>query len=217
MDDKAVKSHSDAVSRSRSGAEAIVEALTASNVELVIGYSGGGTGVIINQVALSKLGNLNARTELAGAWISYGYNRVKGRAASACLFHCVGMLHASPVVYAAKLDSTPLVVMDINLDSALDLREALQDSNANYLSMQPLAKYIRKVVVADDLPLAIRKAVIAASTGRPGPAVLDLPFQVLIKPTSCPAESLELPEPPGASDQTLERALALLQGAKAPV
>jgi acetolactate synthase I/II/III large subunit len=217
MDDKAVKSHSDAASRSRSGAEAIVEALTASNVELVIGYSGGGTGVIINQVALSKLGNLNARTELAGAWISYGYNRVKGRAASVCLFHCVGMLHAAPVVYAAKLDSTPLVVMDINLDSALDLREALQDSTANYLSMQPLAKYIRKVVVADDLPLAIRQAVIAASTGRPGPAVLDLPFQVLIKPTSCPAELLELPEPPGASDQTLERALALLQSAKAPV
>jgi acetolactate synthase I/II/III large subunit len=217
MDDKAVKSHSDAASRSRSGAEAIVEALTASNVELVIGYSGGGTGVIINQVALSKLANLNARTELAGAWISYGYNRVKGRAASACLFHCVGMLHASPVVYAAKLDSTPLVVMDINLDSALDLREALQDSTANYLSMQPLAKYIRKVVVADDLPLAVRQAVIAASTGRPGPAVLDLPFQVLIKPTSCPAEPLELPDPPGASDQTLERALSLLQGAKAPV
>jgi acetolactate synthase I/II/III large subunit len=217
MDDKAVKSHSEAASRSRSGAEAIVEALTASNVELVIGYSGGGTGVIINQVALSKLGNLNARTELAGAWISYGYNRVKGRAASVCLFHCVGMLHAAPVVYAAKLDSTPLVVMDINLDSALDLREALQDSTANYLSMQPLAKYIRKVVVADDLPLAIRQAVIAASTGRPGPAVLDLPFQVLIKPTSCPAEPLELPDPPGASDQTLERALSLLQGAKAPV
>jgi acetolactate synthase-1/2/3 large subunit len=217
MDDKAAKSHIDAASRSRSGAEAIVEALTACNVELVIGYSGGGTGVLINQVALSKLSNLNARTELSGAWISYGYNRVKGRAASACLFHCVGMLHASPVVYAAKLDSTPLVVMDINLDSALDLREALQDSNANHLSMQPLAKYIRKVVVADDLPLAIRQAVIAASTGRPGPAVLDLPFQVLIKPTSCPAELLELPEPPGASDQTLERALSLLQGANAPV
>ena len=107
--------------------------------------------------------------------------------------------------------------MDINLDSALDLREALQDSTANYLSMQPLAKYVRKVVVADDLPLAVRQAVIAASTGRPGPAVLDLPFQVLIRPTSCPAEPLELPDPPGASDQTLERALSLLQGAKAPV
>jgi acetolactate synthase-1/2/3 large subunit len=217
MDDKAVTSLPQAASASRSGAEAIVEALIASHVELVIGYSGGGTGVIINQIALSKLANLNARTELAGAWISYGYNRVKGRAASACLFHCVGMLHASPVVYAAKLDSTPLVVMDINLDSALDLREALQDSNANYLAMQPLAKYIRKVVVADDLPLAIRQAVIAASTGRPGPAVLDLPFQVLINPTRCPAEPLELPDPPGASDQTLERALSLLQGAKAPV
>jgi acetolactate synthase I/II/III large subunit len=217
MGEQSLKAETAPKSAARSGAEAIVEALVASGIELVIGYSGGGTGVIINQVALSSLKNLNARTELAGAWISYGYNRVKGRASSACLFHCVGMLHAAPAVYAAKLDSTPLVVMDINLDSALDLREALQDSNANYLAMQPLSKYIRKVVVADDLPLAVRQAVLAASTGRPGPAVLDLPFQVLIKPTSCPAEVLELPEPPGTSDQALERAITMLQSAKSPV
>jgi acetolactate synthase-1/2/3 large subunit len=191
-----------------------VEALRASNVDLVIGYSGGGTGVLIHQVAVSGLANMNARTELAGAWISYGYNRVKKRAASVCLFHCVGMLHAAPVVYAAKLDSTPLVVMDVNLDSALDLREGLQDSTGNYLAMQPLSKYIRKVVVADDLPLAVRQAVISASTGRPGPSVLDLPFQVLVKPTSCPAETLELPEPPGASAATIDRILSALGQAK---
>jgi thiamine pyrophosphate-dependent acetolactate synthase large subunit-like protein len=52
--------------------------------------------------------NMNARTEIAGGWMSYGYNRIKGRAASACLFNCVGILHASPVALAAKTDSTPL-------------------------------------------------------------------------------------------------------------
>jgi acetolactate synthase I/II/III large subunit len=201
----------------RSGAEAIVQTLRACQVELVIGYSGGGTGALIHQVATAGIANMNARTELAGAWISYGYNRVKGRAASACLFHCVGMLHAAPVVYAAKLDSTSLLVMDVNLDSALDLREALQDSTANYLAMQPLAKYIRKVVLPDDLPLAVRQAVLAASTGRPGPAVLDLPFQVLIRPTSCPVEPLQLPEPPAAAPATLEKVIGLLGSSQRPV
>lgn len=201
----------------RSGAQAIVEALKACQVELVIGYSGGGIGTLINEIAISGLNNMNARTELAGAWISYGYNRVKGRAASACLFHCVGMLHAAPAVYAAKLDSTPLVVMDVNLDSSLDLREGLQDSTGNYLSMQPLSKYIRKVVVSDDLPLAIRQSVLSASTGRPGPSVLDLPYQVLVSPTSCPAEPLELPSLPAASAATLERVTKLLKTARNPV
>ena len=202
---------------SRSGAVAIVEALRASKVDLVIGYSGGGTGALINQVAISGMNNMNARTELAGAWISYGYNRVKGRAASACLFHCVGMLHAAPAVYAAKLDSTPLFVMDVNLDSALDLREGLQDSTGNYLAMQPLSKYIRKVVVADDLPLAIRQSVLSANTGRPGPSVLDLPYQVLINPTSCPAETLEMPDLPGATAGTLDHVIKLLGKAKSAV
>lgn len=202
---------------SRSGAKAIIEALKASDVELLIGYSGGGASVIINEMAQSGMNNLNGRTELAGAWISYGYNRVKGRAASACVFHCVGMLHTAPVVYAAKLDSTPLVVMDINLDSSLDLRAGLQDSTHNFMAMQPISKWARKVVVPDDLPLAIRQSVIAASTGRPGPAVLDLPFQVLVKPTSCPAEALTPPEPPGATDAVLGRVLDMLQQAKNPV
>src|SRR6266404_5170252 len=127
------------------------------------------------------------------------------------------MLHAAPVVYAAKLDSTPLLVMDINLDSALDLREALQDSTANYLAMQPLAKYIRKVVVPDDLPLAVRQAVLAAGTGRPGPAVLDLPFQVLVRPTDCPAEPLRLPDPPAAAPATLDSITELLRRSQRPV
>src|SRR3546814_10432486 len=101
-------------------------------------------------------------------------NRIKGRAASACVFHCVGTLHASPVVHAAKVDSTPFVMLDVNLDNALDFREGLQDSGEIYPALKQLSKYARKVVTADDLPLAVRKSVISASTGRPGPSVLAL-------------------------------------------
>jgi acetolactate synthase I/II/III large subunit len=54
----------------RSGEQAIVEPLKASDVDMVFGYSGGGT--LIHQVATSGLANMNARTELAGAWMSYG-------------------------------------------------------------------------------------------------------------------------------------------------
>lgn len=202
---------------SRTGAKAISDALHASNIDLVIGYSGGGTGPVIHEIAVSGMPNLNARTETAGAWMSYGYNRVKGRAASACLFHCVGMLHAAPVIYAAKTDSTPLVVLDVNLDSSLDFREGLQDNIELFPALKPLSKYARKVVKADDLPLAVRQAVLAASTGRPGSAVLDVAFQAIIQSTTCPVEQLTLPEPPAASDATILKILDMIAAAERPV
>jgi acetolactate synthase I/II/III large subunit len=202
---------------SRTGAVAIVEAMHAANIEVVFGYSGGGTGNLIHELATTGMRNMNARTEIAGAWMSYGYNRIKGRAASACLFHCVGILHASPVALAAKTDSTPLVMAYVSLDSALDLREGLQDSTEVFAAMKPLAKYARKLVVSDDAPLSIRQAVISASTGRPGASVLDFAFQILINQTKCAVEPLTLPEPPGASASTIEKILTALRTAKRPV
>lgn len=201
----------------RSGAEAIAETLQRCNIEMVFGYSGGGNGTLINAISKSGLRNMNGRSEIAGAWMSYGYNRIKKRAASVCAFHCVGMLHATPVLYSAKVDSTPMVVMDVNLDSALDMREGLQDALEVYSVCKPLSKYIRKVVVADDLPLAVRQAITAASTGRPGPAVLDLAYQVLNRPTACKSEELHLPEKPGGSPAAVERALEMILKAKKPV
>ncbi|HKR87926.1 MAG TPA: thiamine pyrophosphate-binding protein [Phenylobacterium sp.] len=208
---------SDAQPASRSGAEAITDALQACNVEMVFGYPGGGTGAIIHQIATRDIANMNGRTELSGAWMSYGYNRIKGRAASACLFHCVGALHASPVVHAAKVDSTPFFMMDVNLDNSLDFREGLQESSEVYPALKQLSKYAKKVVTADDLPLAVRQSVISASTGRPGPSVLDLGFQVLGANTSCAAEPLVLPEPPAASESAIDRALKLIAEASNPV
>lgn len=204
-------------SNSRRGAVAIVDALKAGNVEMVFGYSGGGTSSLIHEIATSDLRNMNGRTELTAAWMSYGYNRVKGRAASACLFHCVGALHASPAVYAAKVDSTPFFMMDVNLDSALDFREGLQDAGELYSALKPVSKYARKVVTADDLPLAVRQSLLSANTGKPGPSVLDLAYQVLERNTRCLAEPLELPEPPAASTSTVDRVLRMLVKAKRPV
>ena len=207
----------EAPANERMGGAAVVEAFVACGIEKVFGYSGGGTLVITHEMNLQGVDSMNGRTELTTAWMSYGYNRVKGWAASACVFHCVGTLHASPVVYAAKVDSTPLLVMTINIHSSLDFREGLQDGNYVHAAMTPLSKFSRRVVVPDDIPLAIRQAVISASTGKPGPSTLDLAFQVLSGKTTCPAEPLALPEPPAASAATIARVLDLIRVAKRPV
>src|SRR5260370_7686201 len=93
---------------SRTGAVAIVQAMHASNIEMVFGYSGGGTGNLIHELATPGLRNMNARTEVAGAWMSYGYNRIRGRAASPCLFHLVGILHPLPAALPPNGATPPL-------------------------------------------------------------------------------------------------------------
>lgn len=201
----------------RIGGEAVVETLKASGVDMIFGYSGGGTGPVINAVAKSGLANMNGRTELAGAWMSYGYNRVKGRAASACVFYAVGTLHCSPAIYGSKLDSTPLLILDVNLDNSLDFREGLQDGTQVHSAIKPIAKSATKAVMADDLPLAVRQALLSANTGRPGPSVIDMSQQAVDGLTSTPVEPLVLPEPPAATEATIKRVLEMISKAERPV
>ncbi len=201
----------------RNGAKAVMETLEGGGVDLMFGYSGGGTGVLIDEIVKSGIKEMNARSELSSTWMSYGYNRTKGYAASACLYHCVGTLHCSPAIYAAKQDSAPLLVMGVSLNSAVDFREPLQDSGEMYAALKPISKHASKVVVSHDTPLAVRQALIAANTGRLGPSVMDMAHQSLTGDSATPSEPLTLPKPPAASDDTITEVLEMIKGAKRPV
>ncbi|GHB59123.1 acetolactate synthase [Streptomyces umbrinus] len=201
----------------REGSDAIAATLTACGVEYVFGYSGGMAQSLERSIIAHGINDMAARGELAAAWMSYGYNRVKRRAASATLMWCVGSMHASPVVYAAKLDSTPLVFMLMESAAAWDMRDQLQDATELYSAFKPLSKYIKRVVDGEDLPLAVRQAVLAASTGKFGPAVLDLTHGAMHQKTTVKTEKLTLPEPPAASEAAVRRTLELIEAAERPV
>ncbi|MFD5537373.1 thiamine pyrophosphate-binding protein, partial [Streptomyces sp. NPDC127079] len=201
----------------REGSDAVAETLTASGVEYVFGYTGGVSTSLERSLIAHGVRDMNARNELSAAWMSYGYNRMKRRAASAALTWCVGALHASPVVYAAKLDSTPLVLMLVESAAAWDMRDILQDATELYPALKPLAKYIKRVVDGEDLPLAVRQAVLAASTGKFGAAVLDLTQGAMYQRTTVKTEPLTLPEPPAAGEASVRRTLELIEAAERPV
>jgi acetolactate synthase-1/2/3 large subunit len=201
----------------REGSDAIAETLIACGVEYVFGYTGGVTTSLERSIFGRGIKDLNARTELSAAWMSYGYNRVKRRAASATLTWCVGSLHAAPVLLAAKLDSTPLLYMLLENAADWDLRDALQDGTELYSALKPLSKYIERVVGGQDLPLAVRQAVLAASTGKFGPAVLDLTHGAMYDKTTVKIEQLELPDPPAASEASVRKTLQLIGAAERPV
>lgn len=201
----------------RHGSEAIADALVASGVELVFGYTGGSVPALTQGLFSRDLADFGGRTEITAAWMSYGYNRMKRRAASAVVTWAVGALHTAPVVYAAKQDGTPLLVMTMNNPPAMEARDCLQDGIELYPSLKPLAKYIRKVTDAGDMPVVVRQAVKEASTGRFGPSVLDLAQTAMFQTTTIKVEQLELPRPPAAQQDDVDAVWDLLATAERPV
>ncbi len=206
-----------AAPKPRNGAQAIMETLEGAGVDLMFGYSGGGTGVLIDEIVNCGIKEMNARSELSSTWMSYAYNRIKGYAASGCLYHCVGTLHCVPAIYAAKQDSAPLLVMGVSLDSVVDFREPLQDSSAMHACLTPVSKYSAKVVSSHDTPLAVRQALISANTGRPGPSSLDIAHQGLTGLSKTPAEPLTVATKPQAPDEAIAKVLDMVKDAKRPV
>lgn len=200
----------------REGSEAIVEALKAGGVEVVFGYTGGSVPSLTRSVFASDIVEFAGRTEITAAWMSYGYNRVKRRAASAVVTWVVGAMHASPVVYASKLDGTPLVLLVLDNPPAMDARDMLQDAGEVYSALKPLSKYIKKVTDAGDLPVIVRQALKESSTGRFGPAVLDLAQTAMFQKTTMKVEELTLPTPAQPSSADIQETWRLLEAAERP-
>jgi acetolactate synthase I/II/III large subunit len=201
----------------REGSTAVVEALEAGGVEIVFGYTGGAVPALFRSLLDSDIRTIAGKTELNAAWMSYGYNRVKRRAASGLLTWVVGALHASPAVYASKLDGNPLLMITVNNPPAMEARDGLQDAVELYSALKPLAKYIKKVSDAGDLPVIVRQAIKEASTGRFGPSVLDLAQTAMFQETTMAVEPLVLPSPPAAQDNDVAQTLELISHAERPV
>lgn len=197
----------------RIGSDALGDSLRECGIEYVFGAPGS------RWMPSPEHGirSMAVRTEIDAAWISYGYNRARGRAASAASLWGVGALHASPVVYAAKQDTTPLLFLGWEQSTVWDMRHILQESTQLYASLEPVSKYAKRVVDVEDIPLAVRQATLAASTGKHGPSVLSITDAVLYDWTAIPSEPLVLPAPPAARRQDVDAVVEAIGAAKRPV
>jgi len=201
----------------RPGGEAITQSLQACDVEIVFGYAGGAVPSITTSLVEYGVRTIAGRNEIGAAWMSYGYNRAKRRAASAILTWHVGALHASPAIYGATMDGTPLLFMTVVNPPAMNARVMLQDSLQIYPALAPLAKYSQNVTDAADLPVIVRQAVQSASTGKCGASVLVLAQTAMYQETSMKVEALRLPKPPTPDPDDLAKTWDMLRAASKPV
>lgn len=162
-----------------SGAEMVVQSLRDQGVKFVFGYPGGSVLDIYDAIhTLGGIEHILVRHEQAAVHMADGYARSTGEVGCVLVTSGPGATNAITGIATAYMDSVPLVIFSGQVMSNLIGRDAFQECDMVGIS-RPVVKHSFLVKNAEELPEIIKKAFYIASTGRPGPVVIDLPKDVV--------------------------------------
>ncbi len=162
------------------GAQALIESLKREKVEVIFGISGGALLPIHDVLCDSGIRHILARHEQGAAHEADGYARASGRAGVCMATSGPGATNLVTGLANAYLDSSPVIALtgQVNTYSAntsyMIGRDAFQEADIIGIST-PITKYNCQVKSAAEIPKAVRTTFHIATTGRPGPALIDLP------------------------------------------
>nr|WP_282552120.1 acetolactate synthase 3 large subunit [Providencia rustigianii] len=158
-----------------SGAEMVVKSLIDQGVKHVFGYPGGAVLDIYD--ALHTVGGVEhilVRHEQAAVHMADGYARSTGDVGVVLVTSGPGATNAITGIATAYMDSVPMVVLSGQVASSLIGNDAFQECDMVGIS-RPIVKHSFLIKHAKEIPETIKKAFYIASTGRPGPVVIDFP------------------------------------------
>ena len=157
------------------GAEALLRALIAEGTECIFGYPGGQAIPVYDCLYdyRDRLRHVLVRHEQGAAHAALGFARVSGRVGVALVTAGPGATNTITGVADAMLDSTPIVVITGQVPSPLLGTDAFQEVDVIGI-MSPITKWAYQVRRSDEIAWAVARAFYIASTGRPGPVVLDI-------------------------------------------
>ncbi len=206
----------------RSGAAILVECLVEQGVEFVFGYPGGAVLPIYDELFDdSRIRHVLVRHEAGAAHAAEGYARSTGRPGVVLVTSGPGATNAVTGIADAFLDSIPMVVITGQVPTPLIGTDAFQEADTVGITRH-CTKHNYLVKEPADLKPTIEEAFRIATTGRPGPVVVDIPKDVQI---AIPTEH-ESTVPPGShryepqlrgNDEKIARAIELLANAERPV
>jgi len=163
-----------------SGAKALIEALKREKVENIFGIIGGALLPIHDVLSDSGIRHILARHEQGAAHAADGYARASGRAGVCMATSGPGATNLVTGIANAYLDSSPVIALtgQVNTYSANSSymigRDAFQEADIMGITT-PITKYNCQVKSASEIPKAVRMTFHIATTGRPGPALIDIP------------------------------------------
>jgi len=160
------------------GAEMIIKALQDQGVDVVFGYPGGAVLPIYDAIfQQNKLRHILVRQEGGAVHAAEGYARSTGKVGCVLVTSGPGATNAVTGLLDAMLDSIPLVCLCGQVPTHLIGNDAFQEADTTGIT-RPCTKHNYLVKSIEDLPRILHEAFYVASSGRPGPVVIDLPKDV---------------------------------------
>jgi acetolactate synthase I/II/III large subunit len=159
------------------GAQIVIESLIAEGVEVIFGYPGGAILPTYDALLDSKIKHVLVRHEQGATHMAEGYARVSGRPGVVIVTSGPGATNAVTGIADAYMDSTPMVVISGQVGTALIGNDAFQEVDFVGIT-RPCSKHNYLVKDVKDLARIVKEAFYIASTGRPGPVIIDIPKDI---------------------------------------
>jgi acetolactate synthase-1/2/3 large subunit len=157
------------------GSEALLRSLINEGVDTIFGYPGGQIMPVFDCLYDYKkeINHVLVRHEQGATHAAQGYARVSGKVGVALVTSGPGATNTVTGIADAMVDSTPIVVICGQVPSAMLGTDAFQETDIVGIS-QPISKWAYQIRRTEDIAWAVSRAFYIASTGRPGPVVLDM-------------------------------------------
>jgi acetolactate synthase-1/2/3 large subunit len=208
------------MSKKMSGAKSLVQSLESAGVDVMFGIPGGAILPAYDPIFDSSIRHILVRHEQGAGHAATGYAQVTGRVGVCIATSGPGATNLVTPLADAAMDSVPLVAITGQVPSAAIGTDAFQEADIRGITM-PFTKHNYLITDPQDIPRAIAEAFYIASSGRPGPVLVDIAKDALQKETDFVwPKDLSLPgyhpqiEP---ENQAIKDAAALIAQSSKPV
>lgn len=168
-------SATDKQGRTMTGAQAVIASLEAEGVDTIFGYPGGQAIKIYDALYDStSIRHVLARHEQGATHMADGYARATGKPGVVLVTSGPGATNTVTGIATACMDSIPMVIISGQVTRGVIGTDAFQESDIVGITM-PVVKHSFLLQSTDDLTRTFREAFYIASTGRPGPVLIDIP------------------------------------------
>lgn len=206
------------------GAQALLKCLESQGIEIIFGYSGGAVLPIFDALETLDI-NIKfvlVRHEQGAVHMADGYARATGKPACVLVTSGPGAGNTISGIMTAHMDSVPMVILTGQQVTWMLGKDAFQEADIFGISM-PIVKHSYLVKETNDLPRIAKEAYHIATTGRPGPVLIDIPKDISQAPfTGELDQEMDLPgyQPEDINrvdHHTVDRILEALKQSKRPV
>lgn len=200
-------------------ADAILRLMESYGIDTIFSIPGVHTVDFYRSLPARRIRHVTPRHEQGAAFMAYGYAFATGRPACCMLITGPGLLNAATGIAEAYSDSMPMFVIAANnLRAELGVgRGALHETKSQSAVQEQIAAFTHTLLDAGNVTEVFHRAMSMMHVGRPRPAILEVPRDLLSATTDMPGTDVPDIHRPAPDPQGIAKAAALLAGAKSPL